>query len=327
MANTPYGKQRINETLKIRNPASRTSPMDCGRAGGYKLADIREYYEMQAELTTGRLLEQGIERLLGHSEAPQLDAELLLAHVLNIGRARLKSHPEHVQNAADAQHYAALLDRRATGEPLAYIVGYKEFWSLKLASTPAALVPRPETELLVERALELRPMASANAVDLGTGTGAIALALASERPHWHLVATDASLTALDLARRNAAALNIRNVEFLEGSWFEPLRERRFDLIASNPPYVADDDAALLQPALRFEPRTALTPGGDALADLRAIIHQAPPHLERGGWLLLEHGAQQADDVARELVVRGFRHVRSHRDLAGHERMTEAQWAE
>jgi release factor glutamine methyltransferase len=286
---------------------------------------------MQAELTTGQLLEHGIRRLTGCTEAPRLDAELLLAHALTIGRARLKSHPEELQTAAQADHYAALLSRRAAGEPVAYIVGYKELWSLRLAVTPAVLVPRPETELLVERALDLRPMASGRIVDLGTGSGAIALALASERPQWTVFATDASASALEIARFNAATLGLTSVHFLEGSWFEPLAGERFDIILSNPPYVAADDPALLQPTLRYEPKTALTPldssRNDGLVDLHAIIRGAPAHLERGGWLLLEHGATQAADVARELVVRGFRHVRSHRDLAGHERMTEAQWAD
>jgi release factor glutamine methyltransferase len=335
----PYGRQRTSVTVKMRNPESRTSPTDCGREGGYNGDDIREYYEMDADLTTAALLADGIRRLTGVSEAPQLDAELLLAHALDVSRTRFRSHPEDVRSAADRQRYEELIARRAHGEPLAYIVGYKEFWSLRFEVSPAVLVPRPETELLVERALalfagskELLAADEASAIrpvrvaDLGTGSGAIALALAHERPLWQVVAVDVSSAALHVARGNAAALGLRNVEFIQGEWFAPLEGRRFDVILSNPPYVAGDDAALVQPALRFEPKIALTPGADALADLRAIIQSAPAHLERGGWLLLEHGMAQAAQVAHELVGRGFSHVRSHRDLAGHERMTEARWA-
>ena len=213
------------------------------------------------------------------------------------------------------------------GEPVAYIVGSKEFWSLRFGVNGSVLVPRPETELLVERALALGTDAGLRVLDLGTGAGAIALALAHERPQWRIAATELSAEALTVATRNAAALKLPQVEFLRGAWFEPLAGRRFDLIVSNPPYVAAADPALCSGDLRHEPRDALTPGADALAALRHIIRAAPAHLARGGWLLLEHGATQAADVARELVVRGFRHVRSQRDLAGHERMSEAQWGE
>jgi release factor glutamine methyltransferase len=221
--------------------------------------------------------------------------------------------------------YTEMIERRARGEPLAYLVGYKDFWTLRLAVTQAVLVPRPETELLVERALGLRREPLARVVDLGTGSGAIALALAAERPQWNVTATDLSQEALDIARANASNHALARVEFLHGSWFEPLGARRFHLAISNPPYIGADEPELSSPALTYEPRAALSPGADGVACLRAIIHTAPPHLEHGGWLLLEHGATQAAHVARELVVRGFRHVRSHRDLAGHERMTEAQW--
>jgi release factor glutamine methyltransferase len=293
---------------------------------------------MHAELTTGRLLADGMARLTGRSESSQLDAELLLSYALGIGRARLKSHPEEEQTAANAERYRGLIERRAAGEPLAYIVGQKDFWTLTLTVTPAVLVPRPETELIVERVLELLP-ADANRArapaahfpdririaDLGTGSGAIALALASERPMWEVIATDVSPEALGVARGNTSSLRLNNVRFLEGRWLDPLAGLRFDLIASNPPYIAANDVALDAPALRHEPQLALTPGLDALQDLRAIIHSAPDHLERGGWLLLEHGSDQASAVARELVARGFSHVRSHRDLAGLDRMTEGQW--
>ena len=283
-----------------------------------------------SENTLAALLHRGTQRLRasaagqGPAATPDLDAELLLTHVFGTSRARLRSHPEEIGTEAQCRRYLALLERRAAGEPLAYVVGSKDFWSLRLTVTPAVLVPRPETELLVERALALRHAESARIVDLGTGSGAIALTLAHERPRWQVTATDVSEDALTVARANAELLNLNRVQFLRGSWYEPLIGRTFDLIVSNPPYVAADDPAMHDPALLHEPRGALTPGPDAMASLRAIIASAPDYLERDGWLLLEHGADQAPQVARELVARGLRHVRSHRDLAGHERVTEAQ---
>ncbi|MBX5462940.1 MAG: peptide chain release factor N(5)-glutamine methyltransferase [Steroidobacteraceae bacterium] len=281
---------------------------------------------MTTNLTTGALLERAVSQLrAAGSENPALDAELLLAHVLGCPRARLKSHPEEVPPAAATQRFEALLARRAAGEPIAYLLGYRDFWTLRLKVSPAVLVPRPETELLVERALALRPQAQGRVLDLGTGSGAIALALASERPHWNVTGTDTSEEALAVARENAQAHGLTRVQFLRGSWFEPVGEQRFHLVVSNPPYIGANEPELRSPALQREPRAALSPGEDGMASLRAIIRDAPPHLEHGGWLLLEHGSTQAAEVARKLVARGFRHVRSHRDLGGHERMTEAQW--
>jgi release factor glutamine methyltransferase len=286
---------------------------------------------MTAGPTVGGLLPLGLERLrrAGAAAPPDgdgahLDAELLLAHALEVGRAWLKSHPEAVVDAAQARRYRELLERRAAGEPVAYLTGKREFWSLTLTVSPAVLIPRPETELLVERALALRPAAGGAVADLGTGCGAIALALASERPGWRILATDVSEPALAVARANAAALGLERVEFRAGSWFEPLGRERFDLIVSNPPYVAAEDPALERPALRYEPQLALTAGTDGLECLRAVARTAPGHLAAGGWLLLEHGADQANAVRGELVLAGLRSVRSYRDLAGHERMTEGQ---
>ncbi len=280
---------------------------------------------MTANLTTGELLREGIRLLAPALEQPRLDAELLLAHVLETHRARLRSHPEEGRGPHERARYLELVERRTRGEPLAYLVGRKAFWSLELAVGPGVLVPRPETELLVERALALRPEAAGEAADLGTGSGAIALALARERPGWRIAATDFSEEALSVARRNASDLRIGNVELLAGDWFAPLAGRRFQLVLSNPPYIPGDDPALNSPPLKFEPSMALEAGPDGLAHIRKIVREAPNHLQRGGWLLLEHGSTQAADVARELVVRGLSHVRSHRDLAGHERMTEARW--
>ena len=283
---------------------------------------------MNPNPTVSGLLEAGVQRLQtagAHSGArgtARLDAEVLLAAALGVPRARLQSHPEEGAAPAAVRRYLRFIERRTAGEPLAYLTGRREFWSLTLSVSPAVLIPRPETELLVERALALRSAAGGAVVDLGTGCGAIALALASERPGWRVVATDVSQDALAIARANAAALGLERVEFRAGSWFEPLRGERFDLIVSNPPYVGADDPALMGSALQYEPRLALTPGADALECLRALARGARPHLVPGGWLLLEHGADQAQAVRDELVLAGLRSVRSHRDLAGHERMTE-----
>jgi release factor glutamine methyltransferase len=295
---------------------------------------IGAYYRSGAKLrmttnpTVATLLAEGVQRLhaspaaAGSEATPDLDAQLLLAHVLGVTRARLRSHPETAPGTKAAGRYRVLLERRATGEPVAYLTGEKDFWTLRLKVSPAVLVPRPETELLVERALALWPAEHARVADLGTGSGAIALALASERPAWRVLASDVSAEALNVARANAAALGITGVEFRLGSWFEPLRDELFELLVSNPPYVAAADPHLGR--LAHEPRLALTPGSDALACLRAIIRGAGRHLASDGWLLLEHGATQAAEVRRELVLAGMRHVRSHRDLAGFERMTEGQ---
>ncbi|HYM28029.1 MAG TPA: peptide chain release factor N(5)-glutamine methyltransferase [Steroidobacteraceae bacterium] len=280
---------------------------------------------MSGDPTVAALLDEATERLRAGdvpAPGPELDAQLLLAHSLGVRRVRLRSHPETVVPATAARRFRELLRRRVQGEPVAYLTGIRDFWSLPLAVTPAVLVPRPETELLVERALALHAGATARVADLGTGSGAIALALATERPGWQLVATDLSAAALAVARANAAALGLTGVKFRQGDWFAPLAGGRFDLLISNPPYVAGDDPALA--ALAFEPRAALTPGPDALACLRLLARGAPRHLVRGGWLLLEHGADQGAAVRRELVLAGFSHVGSQRDLAGHERMTEGQ---
>jgi release factor glutamine methyltransferase len=254
-----------------------------------------------------------------------LDAELLLAHVLSKTRTHLKTHPEHVPTPEQGRRYRQLIGRRAAGEPIAYILGHRDFWTLTLSVNPSVLVPRPETEPLVERALALGPPGPARVADLGTGSGAIALALASERPQWAITATDVSQDALRTAQGNAVTLGLARVTFLAGRWFDPLAGRRFELIASNPPYVSEGATALQEATLQHEPQIALASGPDGLASLREIVHSAPDYLERHGWLILEHGSDQAAAVARELVARGFGHVHSHRDLAGHERITEGQW--
>ncbi len=261
-----------------------------------------------------------------HVDAAMSEARGLLAHVLQVSPARV--HALDAQSLADSARaqFARLIARRAAGEPAAYLTGNREFWSLTLHVTPDVLVPRPETELLVERALSHGGSAAALEVaDLGTGSGCVALAIASERPHWHVTATDASSAALDVAIANAGRLALTNLTFRHGNWCEALDRQRYALLVSNPPYIAEAEAALLDPALRHEPRAALTPGTDGLSALRLIASQAPQRLLADGWLLLEHGATQAAAVRAMLVAQGFTHVISQRDLAGIERVTEGCW--
>jgi release factor glutamine methyltransferase len=278
-----------------------------------------------SSLPIGAALNQGRAALTSVTSA-RLDAELLLAHVLGCPRSALLRDAERAVDAAAQAQYFALIARRARGEPLAYLTGEREFWSLPLCITPAVLVPRPETELVVERALALLGPEPALILDLGTGSGAIALALAKERPRWQVTATDQSGAALQVATQNARALGLGTIRFLQGDWFAPLGSERFDLIASNPPYIAENDPALLYAALQYEPQHALVSGPRGLTALGQIIREAASHLRPGGFLVLEHGSAQADAVGAALVDAGYANVRSHRDLAGHERVTEARAA-
>ena len=250
------------------------------------------------------------------------DAAILLAHALGRDRAWLIAHGRDPVAAGAAERFVALVDARAAGQPVAFLTGHQGFWSLDLAVSPDTLIPRPETERLVELALERLPHhAGVRIADLGTGSGAIALALASERPHAQVVATDASASALAIARGNAAAHAIGNVEFREGDWLAPLATERFDLIASNPPYIADGDPHLAQGDLRFEPAMALACGADGLDAIRRIVAGAPALLLPDGWLLLEHGWDQGGAVRALLVDAGFVDVATERDLEGRDRVS------
>jgi release factor glutamine methyltransferase len=242
----------------------------------------------------------------------RLDAQRLLEHHAGRPREWLIAHDDEDLDAAMAARYTADLERRAGGMPLAYLVSEREFHGLVLKVSPAVLVPRPETELLVDWALALLPPGAA-VVDLGTGSGAIALALAHARPDARLTATDASAAALAVAQANAERLALA-LDCVAGSWWQPLAGRRFDVALSNPPYIAGDDPHLA--ALQHEPRGALTPGGDGLAALREIVAGAPAHLVDGGWLLLEHGFDQAPAVQRLLAAAGFDAIETRADLAG-----------
>ena len=298
-----------------------------------KRADNLAEPAIQASTTSPTLrsaLAEASAALAACHESAWLEAELLLAHVLHRARSHLHAHPEECLDAVSAALFCALLQRRIQGEPLAYLTGEREFWSLPLTVSPAVLIPRPESELIVERALALlsEPRSSDSGArrvaELGTGSGAIALALASERPHWRLVATDRCAAALRVARLNAQRLGLaERIEFLEGDWFAPLRARRFHAILSNPPYVSDSEAN--DSSLRFEPRIALSAGPSGLEALTHLITHAGAFLEPGGWLVLEHGVAQGGPLERTLVAAGYARVRCHRDLTGRDRVTEAQW--
>jgi release factor glutamine methyltransferase len=255
-------------------------------------------------------------------ETSREDAPLLLAQVLGKDRSWLFAWPEYQPDQAQLQQYRELLDRRSRGEPLAYLTGQKEFWSLELEVNPAVLIPRPETELLVEFALELNLPETARVLELGTGSGAIAIALAGEQPGWQITATDASKAALDMARKNAGRHHRRNLDFAHGNWYQALsRDQKYQLILSNPPYIREADPHLLQDGLPWEPATALTAGKDGLDDLRIIIEQAPEHLSPGGWLLVEHGFDQGPVLRQLFTQAGFTLIGTRQDLGGQDRLT------
>ncbi|SFX44486.1 release factor glutamine methyltransferase [Pseudomonas sp. NFR02] len=258
---------------------------------------------------------------LPDSPTARLDVELLLAAALGKSRSYLHTWPEKIVSSEDALTFSGYLQRRRSGEPVAYILGQQGFWKLDLEVAPHTLIPRPETELLVEAALELLPATPAQILDLGTGSGAIALALASERPAWQVTAVDRVLEAVALAERNRQRLHLTNATVLNSHWFSALQGQRFDLIISNPPYIADNDPHLAAGDVRFEPASALVAGHDGLDDLRLITLESPDHLNDGGWLLLEHGYDQAQAVRELLLNQGFEGVHSRIDLGGHERIT------
>lgn len=262
---------------------------------------------------------------LASGTTARLDAELLLAHVLNQPRSYLFTWPERLLSDTEATTFWRLVNQRRDGVPVAYLIGQREFWHLTLKVTEATLIPRPDTELLVELALDLQPdQAAIKVADLGTGSGAIALALASERPHWYVVAIDKSSAALAVARENAINNGIPNTKFLEGLWCDSLAAGSMSMIVSNPPYIASADPHLMEGDVRFEPISALASGADGLNDIRQIARQALPCLVPGGWLLLEHGHDQGAAVRDILTCAGFTEIRTETDLANHERVTLAQ---
>jgi release factor glutamine methyltransferase len=277
------------------------------------------------ESTIAEAIQAASSRLL-HVAVPRLEAQLLLAHLLGKSTAWLIAWSDSILDSRQLQAYAELVERRHQGIPIAHLTAEREFWSLPLRITPDTLIPRPESELLVEICLSLRPAAEPlTIVDLGTGSGAIALAIASERPRWRILATDQSSAALRVAAGNAEALQITNVSLLQGDWFDALPAgTEADILVSNPPYIRADDPHLQQGDLRFEPRSALAAGADGLDAIRVIAAQAGNCLKPGGMLLLEHGYDQGADVRRLLHDAAFAAITTHSDLAGHERVTLGQ---
>jgi release factor glutamine methyltransferase len=263
------------------------------------------------------------DRLSRSSESPRLDAEVLLCRTIDMPRSYLFAHPEDELDELSQERFARLLERRSGGEPMAYIMGVKEFWSHELFVSPATLVPRPETELLVDLALrEIPRKADWEILDLGTGSGAIAIAIAGERPLCQVTAVDESEDALAVARENVRALSRGNITLEHGSWTAPVEDRKFHIIVSNPPYVCSDDDALLN--LQHEPQSALAAGKDGLDAIRVLAGDCQALLEDGGMLFLEHGADQAADVAALLESHGWTDICCHNDLAGLPRVTAAR---
>jgi len=272
-------------------------------------------------VTIASALQQAAARLEAVSDSPRLDAELLLCRVLGRERSYLFTWPEQALDETQRDAFEALLVRREKGEPIAHILGRREFWSLELGVSADTLIPRPETELLVEAALARIPKdAEWRIADLGTGSGAIALAIASERPRCQLVAVERSAAALAVAQENAREHGITNVEFVAGDWFEPLAGQQFQMIISNPPYIPQSDPHLQQGDVRFEPLTALVSGDDGLDDIRHLITVSKKYLRAPGWLLLEHGHDQGPRVITLLSKENFQHVENLTDLVGNDRV-------
>ncbi|GHB11025.1 peptide chain release factor N(5)-glutamine methyltransferase [Salinicola rhizosphaerae] len=263
---------------------------------------------------------------LDASSTARLDAEVLLAHVCQRDRTWLYTWGDRVLARDVAEAFEALVGRRVEGWPVAYLTGEREFWGLPIQTSPATLIPRPDTERLVEVALEASAGRATGALlDLGTGTGAVALAFASERSGWQVTGVDVAKDAVALATDNGRRLQIVNAAFLQSDWFAAVGERRFDLIVSNPPYIAAGDPHLALSDVRFEPESALVAADQGLHDIRRIVSVAPLHLSDGGELWIEHGYAQGASVRDMLTQRGFAGVASHRDLAGHERVSGGRW--
>lgn len=271
-------------------------------------------------LTANKLLAE-------HTSTPRLDAELLLCHSLQRSRTWLLTWPDYELEEQQEREAMHLLKRRLTGEPVAYILGKKPFWSLMLKVNPSTLIPRPDTEQLVEASLITPGPDYRRVLDLGTGTGAIALALAKEHPAWQITAVDFQSEAVILAKENAVLNQINNVDCLQSDWFSALTGQHFDVIVSNPPYIEDNDPHLSQGDVRFEPKTALTSGTDGLDAIRHITAHAHQHLNPMGWLLFEHGYNQGSSVRTILRQYGFSKISTRQDLSGLDRITQGQLAD
>ncbi|MEQ4986673.1 peptide chain release factor N(5)-glutamine methyltransferase [Proteus vulgaris] len=259
------------------------------------------------------------------SDSPKRDAEILLGHVTQRARTYLMAFNETLLSQDELTQLSQLLTRRIKGEPIAYLVGEREFWSLPLKVSPATLIPRPDTECLVEQALEKLPTEPTTILDLGTGTGAIALAMASERPDCHIIGVDFQAEAVALAQENATNLALNNTEFMESCWFSSLSGYQFGMIISNPPYIDENDEHIHQGDVRFEPLTALVAGNNGFADIEIIIETARQFLTDKGWVLLEHGWQQGEGVRKIFTDKGYCCVETFRDYGGNERVTVGRW--
>jgi release factor glutamine methyltransferase len=275
----------------------------------------------ESSLTCETLLNNAIEQIGG--ESPRLDAELLLSHVTGLGRTSFRAWPEREVAPDQAQAFRELVAERVKGLPIAYLLGQQEFWSLPLKVSPSTLIPRPDTECLVEAALELPLPENARVLDLGTGTGAIALALASEKAKWQIMASDRVEKAVELARENSRSLQLP-IAVVQSHWFDQILESGFDLLISNPPYIPASDGHLHEGDVRFEPPSALVAGDDGLDDIRLLVAEGLKHLNPDGWMLLEHGYDQGEAVRNLFAAAGWRNIETRRDYGGNDRMTLAR---
>ncbi len=284
--------------------------------------------QQDPEHTIGTYVDDAAAILSIGAATARLDAEILMGMVLRRPRSYLHAHPERSLEPLEAAEFEMLVRRRFSGEPIAYITGVREFWSMPLRVNRHVLIPRPETELLVEKALARTPDEEGTRVlDLGTGSGAVALAIARERPRAEVIAVDNSPEALRIARLNSQVLKIANVQFLESNWFDAVRGQKFNTVVSNPPYVINRDEYLMAGDLRFEPQDALAGGDDGLECIRAIVDRAHNYIVRQGWMLLEHGADQQRAVHRLLEAQRYYDICCYQDLAGHDRVTECRFVE
>ncbi|MCC2604324.1 peptide chain release factor N(5)-glutamine methyltransferase [Planctobacterium marinum] len=276
-------------------------------------------------LTIQQALDMGIQALKNHSDSAKTDAETLLCDVLHCNRTKLIVDANYILTSEQACLWQEYLQQRIQGRPVSYIIGHQDFWTLSLDVNESTLIPRPETELLVELTLDLTVADNSCCLDLGTGTGAIALAIASERKGWQVTGCDRITEAVQLAAHNQRKNHVENARFLVSHWFSALGEQAFDVIVTNPPYVESDSAYLTQGDLRFEPGSALTSGEDGLDDIRLIIPQARQHLKSDGWLLIEHGFKQANAIQELFADAGYEQIQTRQDCAGHDRVTFAQF--
>lgn len=272
------------------------------------------------------LLSRSVTRLSKTSDTPHLDAEVLLSHCLSKNRSYLRAWPEHQPSVTQSQQFWGLIDQRCQGQPIAYLIGRREFWSRTFTVTPDVLIPRPDSELLIELSLQLLPSHQAcNIIDLGTGSGILAITLAAELPLARVMASDISSAALNIAKINAKQLAISNLSFVISHWFDNVSDTQFDLVISNPPYIAADDPHLQQGDVRFEPTSALISTEEGLKDIRLLAEQARYHLKPNGHLMIEHGYSQQTQVQTILKSLNYRRIQTHTDLSGNPRVTSGLW--